>query len=429
MLYNTYVVKNVKRRLYFIIANYFGFWAKIQLKFWNPKIIVITGSSGKTTTMHLLEAQIGDEAHYSHHANSAFGVSFDILDLHRRTLKKSEWLALIIKAPLRSFKKPYSQKLYVVEVDCDRPNEGKFLARLLKPHGVLWLSSTQTHSMNFQSQVVSGRFDNVEQAISFEFANLIVSAKDFVILNQDSKQIVEQSVRTKAKISWVSKTDCKDYSVSKLGVNFKTKSGDFKIDYLLPKESFYSIEACKIVLDELNIKIDPTFKKLELPPGRSSIFKGIKDITIVDSSYNSSADALKAMLTLFAEFSAKTKWLVLGDILEQGLQEGPIHTAAAHDIASVGAQKIILVGPRLKKYTAPELLKIGVGKNSLVVYESPKDALNYMNEELKGGEAVLFKGARFLEGVIEHLLADKSDIDKLCRREVVWQNRREKWGL
>lgn len=416
-------------RLYFIIANYFGFWAKIQLKLWNPKIIVITGSSGKTTTMHLLEAQIGHDAHFSHHANSAFGVSFDILGLHRKTLKKNEWLSLFIKAPLLAFKKPYDQKLYVVEVDCDRPKEGRFLSRLLKPHGVLWLSSTQTHSANFQRLVESGKFDSVDQAISFEFGHLITTAKDFVILNRDNKQIAKQSSRTNTKISWISNVDCKNYLVSETGVNFITNTGNFKINYLLPKESFYSIEACKIVLDKLNIKIDPTFKKLELPPGRSSIFKGIKDITIVDSSYNSSADALKAMLQLFKEFQAKTKWLVIGDILEQGSQEGSIHIAAAHDIASVDAQKIILVGPRLKKYSAPELVKIGVNEDSLVVYESPKDALDYILKEIKGGETLLFKGARFLEGVIEHLLADEADIEKLCRREAIWQKRREDWGL
>lgn len=423
------MIKNVKMRLYFIIAHYFSFWAKIQLKLWDPKVIVITGSSGKTTTMHLLEAQIGRQAHYSHHANSAFGVSFDILGLHRKTLKKVEWVSLFVKAPVLAFKKPYAQNIYVVEVDCDRPNEGRFLAKLLKPHGVLWLSSTQTHSVNFQSQVKAGKFNNVEQAISFEFAHLIEGAKDFVILNQDNKQIVEQSERTGAKISWVSKADCKDYSVGKSGVNFTTKSGDFKISYLLPKESFYSIAACKLVLDDLNIKVDPTFANLELPPGRSSIYKGKKDITIVDSSYNSSADALQAMLTLFKEFKAEKKWLVLGDILEQGSQEGPIHIAAAHDIAEVDAQKVILVGPRLKKYTAPELLKIGLDKDKLVVFESPKDALDYLLQELNGGETVLFKGARFLEGVIEHLLADKADIKKLCRREAVWQKRREDWGL
>lgn len=429
LLYTVYMVKKLKQRLYFFVAHYFRFWAKIQLKRWNPTIVVITGSSGKTTTMHLLQSQLGEEAHYSHHANSSYGVCFDILDLHRSTLKKAEWIPIVFKAPIRAFKKPYTKKVYVVEVDCDRPHEGKFLADLLKPDAVVWLSSGQTHSVNFQSLVDANQFTNVEHAISFEFANLIEAAKSFVVLNKDNQHIVAQSKRTSAKVFWVAGKDCKEYEVSAKGVRVKTDSSTYQLSQLVPKESFYSLQACERVVSELGLSFDPTFKKFVLPPGRSSILKGIKNTTIIDSSYNSSADALRAMLQLFQEFKAQTKWLVIGDVLEQGDREAVVHKEAARDIKKVGAQKIILVGPRVKKYTAPELLKLGVNSKELVVYESPKDALKFLQKELKGREAILFKGARFLEGVIEHLLANKADIAKLCRREIVWENRRKKWGL
>ena len=59
----------------------------------------------------------------------------------------------------------------------------------------------------------------------------------------------------------------------------------------------------------------------------------------------------------------------------------------------------------------------------------PKEGLDFILKNLKGGETILFKGARFLEGIIEKLLLNKSDIDKLVRREKAWQNRRKEWGL
>jgi hypothetical protein len=59
----------------------------------------------------------------------------------------------------------------------------------------------------------------------------------------------------------------------------------------------------------------------------------------------------------------------------------------------------------------------------------PKEGLNYILENIKGEETILFKGARFLEGIIEHLLQNKKDIDKLVRREKAWQKRRESFGL
>jgi hypothetical protein len=60
---------------------------------------------------------------------------------------------------------------------------------------------------------------------------------------------------------------------------------------------------------------------------------------------------------------------------------------------------------------------------------SPKEVLNYLLKNIKGGETILFKGARFLEGVVEGLLLDKSESGYLARREKIWQMRRRKWGL
>ena len=124
---------SLKSKLYFPLASYFWFFAKIQLLIWRPRIIVITGSSGKTTMLHLLESQIGEGAEYSHLANSAFGIPFHILGLKRVTFSLMEWPALFLYAPFRAFKKIHQKDLYIVEADCDRPGEGSFLANLLKP--------------------------------------------------------------------------------------------------------------------------------------------------------------------------------------------------------------------------------------------------------------------------------------------------------
>src|SRR4029079_19637449 len=99
------IISKLKSVLYFPIANYFKFFADIKLKRWNPRIIVITGSSGKTTLLHLIESQIQDKAKYSHHANSAYGIPFDILGLERKTLTPGEWIYLFLAAPFRIFSK------------------------------------------------------------------------------------------------------------------------------------------------------------------------------------------------------------------------------------------------------------------------------------------------------------------------------------
>ncbi|HSA83722.1 MAG TPA: hypothetical protein VLF20_02440, partial [Patescibacteria group bacterium] len=88
------MISRLKRMFYFPVAWYFRFFAGIRLRLWNPRVIVVTGSNGKTTLFHLLESQLREKARFSHHANSSFGIPFYILGLERKTLLKKEWLSL-----------------------------------------------------------------------------------------------------------------------------------------------------------------------------------------------------------------------------------------------------------------------------------------------------------------------------------------------
>ena len=91
------------------------------------------------------------------------------------------------------------------------------------------------------------------------------------------------------------------------------------------------------------------------------------------------------------------------------------------------------MGPRVSKYTYPKLKtqnsKLKSDETEVISFIMPRDVLSYIEKNIKGEEVLLFKGARFLEGVIEHLLLNKEDAKKLPRRERVWEARRRKFGL
>lgn len=416
------MIAQFKKLLYFPIATYFKFFASIQLAIWKPKIVVVTGSSGKTTLLHLIEAQIGGLAKYSHHANSSYGIPFDILDLKRKSLTVEEWPLLFLLAPFKAFKKPPEEKLYIVEADCDRPNEGKFLGSLLKPEVLLWLNVYKTHSMNFKAPV--------EDHIAKEFGYFIEYTKKLTIVNGDSKLILSQLHRTKSDVNKITRNKyLKKYSVSRSGTDFHLKNGHYLFSSLLPEDVFYSIEMCLSLLDYLKIKLDPMFPKFDLAPGRSSIFKGIKGTTIVDSTYNANIGSMAVILDMFGKISVREKWVILGDMLEQGGEEKIEHEKLAELIASLNLKKAVLMGPRVSEYTYPKLKVLVGNKMEVIKFITPVEVLSCLKETLKGGETLLFKGARFLEGVIENLLLDKDDVKKLARREKIWEIRRKQWGL
>ncbi len=421
------MIRRIKQLFYFPIAYYFRFWAQIQLSLWRPRIIVITGSSGKTTLLHLIESQLGDKARYSHQANSSYGIPFDILGLKRISLALDEWPYLFLLAPFRAFRKAPYEKLYIVEADCDRPGEGKFLASLLKPEITLWISSSLTHSANFDYLVKSKCFSSVEEAIAYEFGYLLEYTEKTAIINGDSNLIKKQLVRTDILIHPISQISLKSYKVLEDSTEFIIEDKKYSINFIVPKGVFYLVLMTKLLMETLKLPFDSSFPNLVLPPGRNSVFKGVKDTVLIDSTYNSTPDAVKSMLELFNLYPGKEKWLVLGDMIELGNEEKEEHEKLAKIINSMDLSKIILIGPRVSKYTYPKLNPdLAEGAEKFIM---PKEGLGYILQNIKGGETMLFKGARFLEAIIEHLLLNKSDSNKLVRREKAWQNRRKAWGL
>jgi UDP-N-acetylmuramoyl-tripeptide--D-alanyl-D-alanine ligase len=420
------MIAKAKRILYFFVARYFRFFAAIRLARWKPRIILVTGSSGKTTLLHLLEAQLGAKAKYSHHANSAFGISFNILGIERTSFRLVEWFGLFARAPFAAFRPAFAESIYVVEADCDRPYEGKFIAEFLNPSIVLWLSLSRTHSHNFTP--TTGR--SIEQTIAHEFGYFAASATDLVIANADVPEIKEELNRSHAsKIIPIHLNDfVSEYTLTYSATEFIIKGQKISLTRLVPREVGYAIVMVQEIALELRIPFDPTFPNFHLPPSRGSVFPGIKNTTLVDSSYNASLESMRVMLELFKKYPATEKWIVLGDMIELGAYEQEEHEKLVAYVSALAPKRTVLVGPRLQKYTQPLLVKT-LDADSIVCFDSPKDALDYLTNELHGGETILFKGARFLEGIVAHLLYNQSDQALLCRRGEVWDERRTQWGL
>jgi UDP-N-acetylmuramyl pentapeptide synthase len=425
---NIFMIKALKKKLYFTVAHYFAFWAKFVLRRWKPKIIIITGSSGKTTALHLVEAQLGNKAVYSHHANGAIGIPFHILGLETNVPSKPAWLIYFLSAPFHAFRSSPKQSIYVVEADCDRVHEGDFTSKLLKPEVTIWISVSRTHSMGFDNLVKTGVFSSHEAAIAHEFGFFVERASKLVLANGDQQALVSELSRARegVDVKIASEKAVSGYKLLEDHTEFNINGNSINVPGLQPKKIAVSLQLINDLLGYLGFELDKDYSKLELPPGRSNLLRGKKNITIIDSTYNNSLDALTGLLTLFNEYSAEHKWLVVADLLEQGSNEKAEHEKLAELLKQSKFERLILLGKRTNEYTYPLLKNLEMKVES---FTSPKDLLNYINSEAMGGETILFKGALGLEGVIEQLLNDPSDSAKLVRREAFWTKRRQNWGL
>ena len=163
-------ITKLKKKLYLSVANYFKFWSNISLKRWNPRIVIVTGSAGKTTMLNLIESQLGAKAHYSHNANSAFGIAFDILGMRGITGSKLHWISLFLQTPFRAFVYSRKEKFYIVEADGERPHEAEWIAKWLRPEVSVWVTLGRSHAVFYEQEVAAGNFANVDDAIAHEFS-------------------------------------------------------------------------------------------------------------------------------------------------------------------------------------------------------------------------------------------------------------------
>lgn len=407
------------------MVRYFRMFANISLKRWKPRIIAVTGSVGKTTLLNLLEVQLGARAHYSHNANSSYGIAFDILGMDGVRGSKLRWFYLFVAAPVRSVWFRHNEEFFVVEIDGERPKETEFLASWLQPEVTLWVSVGRTHAVYFDGQVKAGLFDSVDEAIVHEFSYLPKYTSKLVAFNGESELIV----RTMEAIEGAEKVGVTDALVTDYKVwPDKTKITVGDVTYVfnepMPGEVYTQLALLAELAKYLGEPAVTDLTAYVQPPGRSNFFEGKNGVRLIDSTYNAHLISVQSIIDLYKDMQTEHKWIVIGDIVEQGEAEAEEHAKLGRLLREAEFERYVLVGRRTQKYTYPEM-----DADRTVTFLHPKDALNYLETELAGNETVLFKGSQYLEGVVEHLLADPHDIAKLPRQEPAAKKRRAKWGL
>lgn len=418
-------VSKIKKKLYLIVVRYFQFFANISLRRWQPRVIAVTGSVGKTTMLNLLEVQIGERAHYSHNANSSYGIAFDILGMDGVRSSKLKWIYLFIAAPLRSLWFSHKQEFYVVEIDGERPKETQFLAEWLKPEVTLWVSVGRTHAVYFDNQVRQGLFETVEDAIVHEFSYLPKNTSKLIIYNQDSLLIAKTiNDLDLPKTIGVGGENLTIYTVKPNQAQFVIGSKTYTFLHPMPREVYTQLSMLDHLANYLGEETITDLSKYVQPPGRSNYFVGQKGTHLIDSSYNAHLISMESIIGLYKEMVAAKKWIVIGDIVEQGEAEASEHAKLGKILKAANFERYVLVGRRTQKHTYPEL-----DASKSVSFLHPKDAVKYLKAELRGGETILFKGSQYLEGIIENILENPEDAAKLPRQEPAAKKRRKKWGL
>lgn len=418
-------ITKLKKKLYLSVANYFKFWSNISLKRWNPRIVIVTGSAGKTTMLNLIESQLGAKAHYSHNANSAFGIAFDILGMRGITGSKLHWISLFLQTPFRAFVYSRKEKFYIVEADGERPHEAEWIAKWLRPEVSVWVTLGRSHAVFYEQEVAAGNFANVDDAIAHEFSTIPANTRKLVIIDGDNEKMLETTKNIEAKVVSVKKDALKSYEVYPDKAIFEFAKHKFVFHDPMPRDVTIQLVMLEKLMKYLNEPINYDLNDFHMPLARSNYLEGKKGIKIIDSSYNAHIISMTTVLDMVKVLHAPHKWLVIGDIIDQGRLEGEEHEKLAQLLLDTKVENIVLIGRRTKKYTYP-LLK---DKAKVQSFDKPQQALKYLEKNLTGKETVIFKGSQYLEWIVEKLLAHPEDVSNLARQDEAHRRRRASWGL
>lgn len=455
----------IRKRIAIIFLHYIRLLAKFQLAKLNflrkilskekIKIIGITGSAGKTSTMMTIVVGLQDsfKVKYSKKANTESGIPLNILGLQMKDFSLLDWLRVAIFAEIKILTNWEDYDVYVVEMGIDQPeppgNMG-YLLRIIRPDIGVFTSVTTVHAMEFEKGLKSKSTTKVLERIADEKAKLIsaLPEKGYAILNFDDPLVKERKKLTLAEVIGVgeseeSKIKLVDYQVSLKGTKFKYQVGRKQHllnlqSFILPKVYGINIGLALGVVYSLGVDVEVSLgeisRNFDLPPGRSTLIKGIKKTYIIDSSYNASPTAMESSLDLLDKLGKKTdrkKIAVLGDMRELGKQSKVEHQRLAEKAAAV-ADEIVSVGPEMKKYFLPKTSTIVPDPEKyLKNFDTAGEAAKYLKKNLKGGELILIKGSQntiFLEIIAEELMAEPSQADRLlCRRGEFWERKRKKF--
>lgn len=434
-----------------IVALYLRFFARLAVLLSDTHYIGIAGSAGKSSARNITTAMLQNSFRVaSIEGNSETGLPLGLLGIKPKGYNVLDWLWMMIRAPFGIF---YlcRYEWAVCEYGIDEPYPPRnmsYLLTILKPHIALHLNISATHTMQFEKLLEKKLYKNIEEKNRYDFLLKKIAEDDLKIITKSGAFYgvynkndecaageIKQFCKTKHGTKLYSFGDNGDieyrsHTVSHHGTKIvlKYKSEIHKIEvkkYVLPNVYQETVAASLLASICAGVEIKDAIASFQdnfsLPPGRASVFDGVKDSIILDSSYNASKESTLSFLELLDDVGTKSrkKYFLFGDMRELGSLAKQEHEEVAKKIVKI-VDMCVCVGPLTKQYVLPILEKHSV---SYTWFEDSTEAGEYLRKNIVPQSVVLVKGSQntiFLEEAIKHLLKDRSDFDKLCRQEEYW---------
>jgi UDP-N-acetylmuramoyl-tripeptide--D-alanyl-D-alanine ligase len=336
----------------------------------------ITGSVGKSTTKEIL---------------------FAIMNTFKKTVKNPGNLNSDIGLPASIFLVREDHEVAVFELGINYPGEMNLLAKIYKPDGALITNIGTSHigmlggtreSIASEKKAISAYFNGKQ--------NLVIWEEDLF------KDFLAKDIRGKVSF-WGTPNQIKSIICNK-DKGWIIHYGTSEIHFPLPGKHNLDNALAAIGIARLygageeNIAIGLT--KTESLTGRSNII--YKKYTIVDDSYNASAESTAAALTLCDSLDVKGKRIyVLGSMKELGAESISEHKKTGKAAIQSGADVLIFYGEEM--YDAYKQADEEAGEKAIYFFDDYNKMESMVNSIIDAGDLILVKASRSMK--LERLTA------------------------
>ncbi|RNC29515.1 MAG: UDP-N-acetylmuramoyl-tripeptide--D-alanyl-D-alanine ligase [Candidatus Dichloromethanomonas elyunquensis] len=348
----------------------------------NPKVIGITGSSGKTTTKDMVAS---------------------VLAQKYRVHKNIENYNNEIGLPLTILAAPAGTEMMVLEMGMRGLGQIKALCDICRPAAGVITNIGTTH------MELLGSYEKIAEAKWELIENL--SEERIAVLNTEDRCSVLQSERSAANIIFYGikgeyhKPDVLGANIQAqgtMGTDFQVTVDKEHVDVRIPLPGDHHVLDALAALAvghcfDISLKAGAAaLRDFQLSKMRLEVFRGVFDSILLNDVYNANPASMKASLQVLAERGGTKTIAILGEMYELGDASVSGHQEVGKVVAQLGISELIAVG-KLTEDIVAGALQAGMPEEKIHTCSDCFQAANVAREIIRNAgpaATVLIKGSR-----------------------------------
>lgn len=416
----------VKKKLEQAVVAYFTAHPEV-------KLIVVTGSVGKTSTKTAIATMLSQKyrvrLHEGNH-NTDMSVPLAILGVpYPDNIRSFFAWHDALKAARARILAPTDVDVIVQELGADQPGDIAAFGQYLKPYMSVVTAITPEHMEFFKTLDAVAH----EELTAANFSQL-------ALINRDDIDGRYAEYLTNPNIDTYGTSAAAEYHFEEQ--DFTVEKGH--VGTFIAPELPAGVSATVQVIGDHNVRpavaaaavgvkfglnaneIAAGLGAIRPIPGRMNMLRGLNGSMIIDDTYNSSPVAASSAIQTFYSLQAPQRIAVMGSMNELGESSAAEHEKIGRMFRPDMVEWVITIGEDAGKYLAPAAHSQGCQVKSFAnAVQAGAFAHSVLDQQ---GSLVLVKGSQggvYAEEAVKILLLDQNDAGKLVRQSPAWMATKE----